>query len=73
MVASTAVVGMLGLMLLPLPGELAAYDVSARWTDATALWLSSGWPGRSRSPGERPTRGGAASVSDAPRIVSPHR
>ena len=38
MVASTAVLGMLGLMILPLPGELAAYDVSSRWTDATGLW-----------------------------------
>ena len=37
-VASTAVLGMLGLMILPLPGELAAYDASSRWTDATALW-----------------------------------
>ena len=38
MVASTAVLGMLGLMVLPLPGELAAFDVSSRWTDATGLW-----------------------------------
>ena len=37
-VAATAVIGMLGLMVLPLPGDLAAYDASARWTDATALW-----------------------------------
>jgi hypothetical protein len=29
---------MLGLMLLPLPGDLAPYDASSRWTDATALW-----------------------------------
>ena len=38
MVASTAVLGMLGLMIVPLPGDLAAYDTSSRWTDATVLW-----------------------------------
>ena len=38
MVASTAVLGMLGLRVLPLQGELAACDVSSRWTDATGLW-----------------------------------
>ena len=37
-VASTAVVSVLGLMILPLPGDLAAYDVSSRWTDATQMW-----------------------------------
>lgn len=41
-VASTALVGMLGLMLLPLPGGVAAYDASSRWTDATALWSALG-------------------------------
>lgn len=44
-VASTAVLGMLGLMLLPLPGDLAAYDTSSRWTDATALWALLGLAG----------------------------
>lgn len=37
-VASVAVVLVLGLMILPLPRDLAAYDVSERWSDATALW-----------------------------------
>ena len=38
LVASTAVLGMLGLMILPLPDDLAPYDVSSTWTDATRLW-----------------------------------
>jgi hypothetical protein len=37
-VASMAVVSVLGLMILPLPLDIAAYDISERWTDATALW-----------------------------------
>ena len=37
-VASMAVVFVLGLMILPLPHDLAPYDVSGRWTDSTALW-----------------------------------
>ena len=37
-VASVAVVLVLGLMILPLPRDLAPYDVSERWSDATALW-----------------------------------
>ena len=45
MVASTAVLGMLGLMILPLPGGLAAYDVSSRWTGATRLWTVLGLAG----------------------------
>ena len=45
LVASTAVLGMLGLMILPLPGELAAYDASARWTYATRLWTGLGLVG----------------------------
>ena len=44
MVASMAVVSVLGLMILPLPGDVAAYDVSERWTDATALWTVLGAP-----------------------------
>lgn len=28
----------LGLMLVPLPGDLYPYDTSATWTDATVLW-----------------------------------
>jgi len=42
MVASVAVLGMLGLMIVPLPGQVAPYDVSSRWTDATALWTGLG-------------------------------
>ena len=41
-VASTAVLGMLGLMILPLPGDLAAYDASSRWTDATRAVVGPG-------------------------------
>ena len=37
-VATIAVVSVLGLMILPLPREFAAYDVSERWTDTTAVW-----------------------------------
>jgi hypothetical protein len=37
-VASMAVVSVLGLMILPLPRDLAPYDVSERWTDSTTLW-----------------------------------
>ena len=37
-VASMAVVIVLGLMILPLPGDLAPYDASGRWTDSTAMW-----------------------------------
>lgn len=37
-VASMTVVSVLGLMILPLPRDIAAYDVSERWTNATALW-----------------------------------
>ena len=37
-VASMAVVLVLGLMILPLPRDLAPYDVSERWSEATALW-----------------------------------
>ena len=44
-VASTAVVSVLGLMVLPLPGDVAAYDVSEPWTDATALWTVLGTAG----------------------------
>jgi len=58
---------MLGLMVLPLPAQLAAYDVSSRWTDATAFWTVVGvlgvaalcWgasdPWRRRRPGQRRT------------------
>jgi len=38
LVASMTVASVLGLMILPMPGEFAAYDVSERWNDATALW-----------------------------------
>ena len=48
-VASMAVVFVLGLMILPLPRDLAAYDVSERWTDATASWTVLGAPGRLHS------------------------
>ena len=41
-VASMAVMSMLGLMILPLPHDLAPYDVSGRWTDATAFWAGLG-------------------------------
>jgi hypothetical protein len=44
-VASMAVMSVLGLMILPLPGDFAAYDVSGRWTDATALWAVLGATG----------------------------
>ena len=44
-VASTAVVSVLGLMVLPLPGDVAAYDVSESWTDSTALWTVLGTAG----------------------------
>jgi hypothetical protein len=44
-VASMAVVSVLGLMILPLPGDFAAYDVSERWTDATASWTVLGAAG----------------------------
>jgi hypothetical protein len=65
-VAATAVIGMLGLMVLPLPGDLAPYDASSRWTDATALWtvlggvgLAALWRGSAdpwrRRPGQRRT------------------
>jgi hypothetical protein len=37
-VASLAVMSVLGLMILPLPRDVAVYDASERWTDATALW-----------------------------------
>lgn len=43
--ASMAVVCVLGLMILPLPRDIAAYDVSERWTDATALWTVLGATG----------------------------
>ncbi len=38
LVASSAVVVVLGLLILPLPGDLAVYDVSERWNDTTASW-----------------------------------
>ena len=41
-VASLAVVLVLGLMILPLPRDLAPYDVSGRWTASTALWTVAG-------------------------------
>ena len=41
-VESLAVVLVLGLMILPLPRDLAPYDVSGRWTDSTALWTVAG-------------------------------
>jgi hypothetical protein len=41
-VASIAVVSVLGLMILPLPRDVAPYDVSERWTDATRLWSAVG-------------------------------
>ena len=44
-VASMAVVFVLGLMILPLPRDFAAYDVSERWTDATASWTVLGASG----------------------------
>jgi hypothetical protein len=44
-VASMTVVSVLGLMILPLPRDFAAYDVSGRWTDATALWALLGTAG----------------------------
>ena len=44
-VASMAVVSVLGLMILPLPRDVAAYDVSERWTDATASWTVLGAAG----------------------------
>ena len=37
-VASMAVMLVLGLLILPLPRDLAPYDVSERWSDAIALW-----------------------------------
>ena len=45
LVASTAVLGTLGLMILPVPGEVAVYDASSRWTDATRLWTGLGLVG----------------------------
>jgi hypothetical protein len=44
-VASMAVVAVLGLMILPLPRDFPAYDVSERWTDTTALWAVLGTAG----------------------------
>ena len=41
-VASMAMACVLGLMIFPLPRDVAAYDVSERWTDSTALWMSLG-------------------------------
>ena len=44
-VASMAVVSVLGLMILLLPRDLAAYDVSESWNDATASWAVLGAAG----------------------------
>lgn len=74
-VASIAVVLVLGLMILPLPGGLSAYDVSQRWSDTTALWTLAGGFGAvalgwgARDPWQRGLgqRGSAAAPSPSQR------